>query len=267
MFFLSFSLTLLLLLYLPLPRDLQDLIKKINVASFFACPPECNFVTQRAPIYLQSIRHGRSKYSINTRLVSSLLNLFVSRRTPLHHNSRTASPIPSYFCGRRVRPLARSLAKDFIASFVQYHFTIVFPATSSAVFPFFDPLLPPQSLRFCNQLADTHFAFYSDDINAGLTSSRYEFCNVDNALLSFFFSFLTPRCARNPPRPEVFFQSARGERRRKIAARLDPNSRPSRRFGGIARRHLYYQVRSHVVMMSSRPSCISLVNSKIISKL
>lgn len=141
MFFLSFSLALLLLLYLPLPRDLQDLIKKINVASFFACPPECNFVTQRAPIYLQSIRHGRSKYSINTRLVSSLLNLFVSRRTPLHHNSRTASPIPSYFCGRRVRPLARSLAKDFIASFVQYHFTIVFPATSSAVFPFFDP--PP----------------------------------------------------------------------------------------------------------------------------
>lgn len=54
---------------------------------------------------------GRSKYSINTCFVSSLLNLFVSRRTHRyiiilgqHHR------FPSYFCGLRACLLARSLA-------------------------------------------------------------------------------------------------------------------------------------------------------------
>jgi len=71
------------------------------------------FVTQRAPIYLPSIGAAQRKCSINTSFVSSLLNLFVSRRTPLHHNSRTASPVSQLLLrGRPARSLDRSLARS-----------------------------------------------------------------------------------------------------------------------------------------------------------
>jgi len=70
------------------------------------------FLTQRAPIYLPSIGAAQRKCSINTSFVSSLLNLFVSRRTPLHHNSRTASPVSQLLLrGRPARSLDRSLAR------------------------------------------------------------------------------------------------------------------------------------------------------------
>lgn len=120
---------------------------------------------------------GRSKYSINTCFVSSLLNLFVSRRTHRyiiilgqHHR------FPSYFCGLRACSLARSLAKDFIASFVQYHFMIVVPPASSPRFHsssfLLHPALRPRLVGLSQLVRRYSLAFCSDDINAGLAASR-----------------------------------------------------------------------------------------------
>lgn len=125
--------------------------------SLFSCARmQLYYATWRSNLFAIYSLRVRSTYSINTCFVSSLLNLFVSRQTHRyiiilgqHHR------FPGYFCGLH--------AKDFIASFVQYHFTIVVPPTSSPRFHSssfrYTPRASPPSSQFRNQFADIHSHF------------------------------------------------------------------------------------------------------------
>lgn len=109
------------------------------ITSFFSPHSMQSRYATRSILFAVYSLCDQSKYSINTCLVSSLLNLFVSRWTHRyiiilgqHHR------FPGYFCGWRVNErtseLASSLARSLrtlLLHFVQYHFTIVVPPTSS----------------------------------------------------------------------------------------------------------------------------------------